>query len=78
MMLYTFWEHDSAFRHGHSMRLDFILLRPSVSPTLIDCEVDIRFRGRVKYSDHTPMWVTLEPPTPRTRRATNGSVFASE
>jgi exodeoxyribonuclease III len=43
------------------MRLDHILLSPSVAGRLRDADVDRHVRGWDKPSDHAPVWMELEP-----------------
>jgi exodeoxyribonuclease-3 len=60
--LYTFWVNDEAFRRNAGFRMDFLLLSPQLAGRLRACVVDIAHRGRVKPSDHAPVWVELAEP----------------
>ena len=57
--LYTFWVNDEAFRRNAGFRMDFLLLSPNLVGRLAKAEVDVGHRGRVKPSDHTPVWIEL-------------------
>ena len=57
--LYTFYVNDLAFRRYAGFRMDFHLLSPSLLPRLVRSEVDAQYRGRVKPSDHAPVWVEM-------------------
>jgi exodeoxyribonuclease III len=59
--VYTYW--NFAYRGGYDrssgLRLDHLLLSPSLSPRLKDANVDVDVRGWVKPSDHAPTWIEL-------------------
>lgn len=59
--VYTFWDY---LRHARErdagLRLDHLLISPSLSPTLVDAGVDRAVRGRPKASDHAPAWAILK------------------
>jgi exodeoxyribonuclease-3 len=57
--IYTFWVNDAAFRRNAGFRMDFLLLSPSLLPRLVATGVELEHRGRVKPSDHAPVWITL-------------------
>jgi exodeoxyribonuclease-3 len=57
--LYTFWVNDLAFQRNAGFRMDFLLLSPSLVERLKATGVDAEHRGRVKPSDHAPVWVEL-------------------
>lgn len=58
--LYTFWDYQRG-RWGRDagMRIDHILLSPSLKNQLEDAGVDRAVRGLEGASDHAPAWVTL-------------------
>jgi exodeoxyribonuclease-3 len=58
--LYTFWVNDDAFRRNAGFRMDFLLLGPSLLPRLQRAVVDVEHRGRLKPSDHAPVWAELK------------------
>jgi exodeoxyribonuclease-3 len=57
--IYTFWVNEAAFRRNAGFRMDFLLLTPGLVPRLTATAVDSEQRGRVKPSDHAPLWVEL-------------------
>ncbi len=57
---YTFWDYQrGAWHRDEGLRIDHLLLSPQAADRLEACEIDKRPRGRVKASDHTPIWCTL-------------------
>jgi exodeoxyribonuclease-3 len=44
------------------LRIDHLLLSPSLAPRLLDANVDSWVRGGEKPSDHAPTWVRIAPP----------------
>jgi exodeoxyribonuclease III len=61
--VYTFWHYlrDSWPRNA-GLRLDHLLLSPSLQPRLLEAGVDTWPRGLPDSSDHAPAWVTLAAP----------------
>ena len=58
--VYTFWDYlRDAWGRNAGLRLDHLLLSPSMRGRLIDANVDREVRGWDKASDHAPAWVTL-------------------
>ncbi|MGP7794448.1 exodeoxyribonuclease III [Sphingomonas sp. CLY1604] len=58
--LYTFWDYlRNAYGRDAGLRIDHLLLSPSLAPRLRDAGVDRAVRGRDKSSDHAPVWITL-------------------
>ncbi len=57
---FTFWDYRGG-RHEKDagLRLDHLLLSPSLSPRLAGAGIDRDLRGRDGASDHAPVWVTL-------------------
>ncbi|MBA2586994.1 MAG: exodeoxyribonuclease III [Alphaproteobacteria bacterium] len=59
--IYTFWDY---FRNAHGrnagLRIDHLLLSPSIAAQLKAAGVDAEVRGWAKSSDHAPTWVTLK------------------
>lgn len=57
---WTFWPY---FRNGWErdagLRIDHLLLSPTLSGRLIDAGVDREVRGQAHASDHAPVWVEL-------------------
>ncbi len=59
--VYTFWDYlRYAWERNAGLRLDHLLISPSLAPTLQDAGVDRAVRGRPKASDHAPAWAILE------------------
>jgi exodeoxyribonuclease-3 len=54
--LYTFWKY---FRRDAGLRIDHLLLRPSIAGRLIAAEADRVVRSRERASDHAPVWIKL-------------------
>ena len=59
--IYTFWHYmRKRWERDAGLRLDHLLLSPSVAPRLIDAGVDRLVRGKPDASDHAPAWITLK------------------
>jgi exodeoxyribonuclease-3 len=60
--IYTYW--NFAYRGGYDrssgLRMDHLLISPSLSQRLRDAHVDVDVRGWEKPSDHAPTWIELE------------------
>lgn len=58
--LYTFWDYfRNAWGRDAGLRLDHLLLSPSVAPRLVQAGVDRAVRGWEKASDHAPAWIEI-------------------
>jgi exodeoxyribonuclease III len=58
--IYTFWKYwRNAFQRDAGLRIDHLLLSPTLSPRLLDAGVDRAVRSRDKASDHAPVWIEL-------------------
>ena len=58
--IYTFWDYfRNAYARDAGLRIDHLLLSPSVADRLVDSGVDREVRGWDKASDHAPVWVRL-------------------
>jgi exodeoxyribonuclease III len=56
----TFWDYfRNAFARDAGLRIDHLLLSPSVAARLISAGVDREVRGWLKASDHAPTWVEI-------------------
>ncbi|WP_371348181.1 exodeoxyribonuclease III [Ancylobacter sp. IITR112] len=67
--LYTFWDYvRRAFERDAGLRLDHLLLSPSLAPRLVAAGVDRAVRGWDKASDHAPAWIELTPARSRRPR----------
>jgi exodeoxyribonuclease-3 len=57
---FTFWDYlREAWGRDAGLRLDHLLLSPSLAPRLVDAGVDRWVRALPEASDHAPAWVTL-------------------
>lgn len=58
---YSFWDYQAgAWDRNDGIRIDHFLLTPQCADLLLDCQIDKDVRGRVKPSDHVPVWVELD------------------
>ena len=58
--IYTFWDYlRGAWERNAGLRLDHLLLSPTLAPRLTGAGVDTWVRGRPGASDHAPVWITL-------------------
>jgi exodeoxyribonuclease III len=58
--IYTFWDYfRNHFERDRGLRIDHLLLSPSLGPRLIGAGVDREVRGWEKASDHAPTWVQI-------------------
>jgi len=58
--IYTFWDYfRNAFARNAGLRIDHLLLSPSLAGRLRRAEVDLAVRGWEKTSDHAPVWIEL-------------------
>lgn len=60
--LWTFWDYERNRWHlDKGMRLDHLLLSPTVCDRLLHGGVDRWVRGEENASDHAPAWIVLDP-----------------
>jgi exodeoxyribonuclease III len=58
--IYTFWDYfRNAYARDAGLRIDHLLLSPSIAPRLGAAGVDRAVRGWEKASDHAPTWIEL-------------------
>ncbi|MHB9880156.1 exodeoxyribonuclease III [Pacificimonas sp. ICDLI1SI03] len=58
--IYTFWHYfRDAFARDAGLRIDHLLLSPSLADRLVDAQVDRHVRGWEKASDHAPTWIDI-------------------
>jgi exodeoxyribonuclease-3 len=58
--LYTFWDYfRNAYGRDAGLRIDHLLLSPTLSPYLAAAGVDRDVRGWERTSDHAPTWISL-------------------
>lgn len=59
--VYTFWKYlRNAFPRDAGLRIDHLLLSPSLAGRLTAAGVHREVRGREKASDHAPVWIEIE------------------
>jgi exodeoxyribonuclease-3 len=59
--IYTFWDYfRNAFGRDAGIRIDHLLLSPSLAGRLKGAGVDRDVRAREKPSDHAPVWIELD------------------
>jgi len=62
-VIYTFFDYmRDAYKRNAGLRIDHLLLSPSLAPHLKAAGVDHEVRGREKPSDHAPTWVEFDWP----------------
>jgi exodeoxyribonuclease-3 len=58
--IYTFWDYfRQHWEKNSGMRIDHLLLNPTLRPRLVEAGVDRWVRGETGASDHAPTWVRL-------------------
>jgi exodeoxyribonuclease-3 len=58
--IYTFWKYfRNAFARDAGLRIDHLLLSPSLAGCLVAAGVDRDVRARERSSDHAPVWIEL-------------------
>lgn len=58
--IYTFWDYfRNAWGRNAGLRLDHLLLSPSIANRLIKAQVDRHVRGWDHASDHAPSWIEI-------------------
>jgi exodeoxyribonuclease III len=58
--IYTFWDYfRNAYARDAGLRIDHLLLSPSIAGRLRGANVDRYVRGWEKTSDHAPTWIDL-------------------
>jgi exodeoxyribonuclease-3 len=64
--IYTFWDYfRNAWGRNAGLRLDHLLLSPSLAGRLVAAGVDREARGWEKASDHAPTWIELADRSPK-------------
>ncbi|WP_133478094.1 exodeoxyribonuclease III [Cognatilysobacter segetis] len=59
--IYTFWDYfRKHWERDAGLRIDHLLLSPTLAPLLKDAGVDRWVRGQPGASDHAPTWVVLD------------------
>ncbi len=58
--VYTFWDYfRNAYARDAGLRIDHLLLSPSIAARLVGAGVDRDIRGWERASDHAPTWVEI-------------------
>ena len=61
--IYTFWDYfRNAWARDAGLRIDHLLLSPSIVDRLVAADVDRQVRGWEKASDHAPTWIEIGDP----------------
>lgn len=69
--LYTFWDYRrNRWARDAGLRLDHLLVSPTLAPRLAAAGIDREARGRAEASDHAPVWIELGPTDRSRTRAT--------
>lgn len=60
--IYTYWNfsYRGGYDRGSGLRMDHLLLNPSLAGQLRNAGVDVETRGWEKPSDHAPAWIDIE------------------
>ncbi|UIJ46254.1 exodeoxyribonuclease III [Sphingomonas cannabina] len=67
--IYTFWHYfRNAFARDAGLRIDHILLNPTLAKRLNAAGVEREVRSWEKSSDHAPVWIELSADKPARRR----------
>ncbi len=68
--IYTFWKYfRDAFARDAGLRIDHLLLSPTIAERLVAAEVDREVRGRERASDHRPSGSNLRKESGSSRPA---------
>jgi exodeoxyribonuclease-3 len=68
--IYTFWDYfRNAYIRDAGLRIDHLLLGPSMKPRLLSAGVDRHVREWEKASDHAPTWIDVDDENEPVRRA---------
>jgi exodeoxyribonuclease III len=72
--IYTFWDYfRNAYGRDAGLRIDHLLLSPTLADRLKAADVDRQVRGWDKASDHAPTWIAVadKPKSAKSRPARN-------
>lgn len=68
--IYTFWDYfRNHWQRNAGLRIDHLLLSPSLGGSLLDAGVDRWVRDEEHASDHAPTWISLRHPRNRQVKA---------
>lgn len=66
--IYTFWDYlRNSWARNAGLRIDHLLVSPSLEKRLVGAGVDRDERARAKPSDHAPAWIELSPAAAKPR-----------
>ena len=72
--IYTFWDYfRNVYGRDAGLRIDHLLLSPSIAPRLKSAERRPPVRGWEKASDHAPAWIELVEKAKRSKTLTGSS-----
>lgn len=75
--VYTFWDYfRNSWPRNAGIRIDHLLLSPSIAGRLKSAGVDREVRGWPKTSDHAPTWITLKKASAKKPASKSGSTRA--
>ena len=67
---YTFWDYfRNAYARNAGLRIDHLLVSPSIAGRLTGADVDRDVRGWERASDHAPAWIELRDVRKHAKRA---------
>lgn len=73
--IFTFWDYfRQHWQRNAGLRIDHLLLSPSLTPRLAKAGVDTWVRGEERASDHAPTWIELKPRASKAKSAANKKV----
>ena len=76
--IYTFWDYfRNAYARDAGLRIDHLLLSPSLAGRLEAAGVDREVRGWDKASDHAPVWIELADRAPERAKPSRPSSRAA-
>lgn len=77
--IFTFWDYfRNAWGRNAGLRLDHLLVSPSLEKRLIRAEVDREARGWEGASDHAPAWIELKTSGARSKAPRKAAVKATQ
>jgi exodeoxyribonuclease-3 len=68
--IFTFWDYfRNAYARNAGLRIDHLLVSPSIAGRLTGTDVDRDVRGWERASDHAPAWIELKDVRKHAKRA---------
>ena len=57
---FTYWDYSrGAWEKDHGLRIDHFLASPKAVDRLHDCQIEKKYRGLERPSDHVPIWFEI-------------------